>query len=163
MLTFVAVSFLHSRSGFAPILLLLSDTREAACCAGGYVATALTALGGAGQDIASAESLAVRAWRIVMFAPRGGPAGNSEGQNSGPKDVVVCERSPLPLVIPRALIEAIWNQVNHGLRPVPPGQTEVGGLFLGSRGQNTSVLPRLWFPSTSSTSSGPPFGCPLPM
>lgn len=68
-----------------------------------------------------------------MFAPRRSPVGRSEGQNPRFKDVVFCESSSFPLAVPSALIATIWDQVSEGLRAVPRGGAEVGGLILGRR------------------------------
>ena len=74
-----------------------------------------------------------------MFAPQS-PAPRFEGQNVKTKDVVFCERSAFPLAAPSALVATIWDQVNEGLRAVPRGGAEVGGLLLGRHSQSGIVL-----------------------
>ncbi|HEV3329746.1 MAG TPA: hypothetical protein VG096_02120 [Bryobacteraceae bacterium] len=92
-----------------------------------------------------------------MFAPRGSPISHSEGQSPKPKEIVLCEGSPLPLVVPRALIATIWDQVNQGRRAVFPGAAEVGGLFLASRSQTSTVLAEAVAPVHFEHQYGPSF------
>jgi hypothetical protein len=68
-----------------------------------------------------------------MFAPRRSPADRPEGQDPRFKDIVLCEASSSPLMVPSVLVASIWDQVNQGLRAVPRGGSEVGGLFLARR------------------------------
>jgi hypothetical protein len=92
-----------------------------------------------------------------MFAPRRSPAGRSERQNPKFKDVVFCEGSPFPLAVPGVLIATIWDQVNEGLRAVPRGGAEVGGLILGRRIQPATILAEAVVPISIEYHFGPSF------
>jgi hypothetical protein len=92
-----------------------------------------------------------------MFTPRGSPISHLEGQSPKPKDIVLCEGSPLPLVVPRALIATIWDQMNRGLRAEFPGAAEVGGLFLAPRSQTSTVLAEAVVPVHFEHQHGPSF------
>jgi len=91
-----------------------------------------------------------------MFAPQS-PAPRFEGQNVKTKDVVFCERSAFPLAAPSALVAAIWDQVNEGLRAVPRGGAEVGGLLLGRHSQSGIVLAEEVVPIQIEYRFGPSF------
>jgi cytoskeletal protein CcmA (bactofilin family) len=92
-----------------------------------------------------------------MFAPRSTQAGRSEGQNPRFKDVVFCEGSWSPLAVPGAWIATIWDQVYEGLRLVPRGGAEVGGLFLGRRSQTDVILAEAVVPIPIAYHFGPSF------
>jgi len=92
-----------------------------------------------------------------MFAPQSSPAGRLEGQNPKTKDVVFCERSAFPLAVPSALVAAIWDQVNEGLRAVPRGGAEVGGLLLGRQSQTGIILAEEVVPIRIEYRFGPSF------
>ena len=92
-----------------------------------------------------------------MFAPQSSPAGRFEGQNHKTKDVVFCERSLFPLAVPSALVAAIWDQINEGLRAVPRGGAEVGGLLLGRQSQTGIVLAEEFVPIQIEYRFGPSF------
>jgi len=92
-----------------------------------------------------------------MFAPQSSPAGRIEGQNTRTKDVVFCDRSAFPLAVPSALVASIWDQVNEGLRAVPRGGAEVGGLLLGRHSQTGIVLAEEAVPIQVEYRFGPAF------
>ena len=92
-----------------------------------------------------------------MFAPQSSPAGRFEGQPPKTKDVVFCERSAYPLAVPSALVASIWEQVNEGLRAVPRGGAEVGGLLLGRQSQTGIVLAEEVVPIKIEYRFGPSF------
>jgi hypothetical protein len=92
-----------------------------------------------------------------MFAPQSSPAGRFEGQNPKTKDVVFCERSAFPLAVPSGLVTTIWDQVNEGLRAVPRGGAEVGGLLLGRQSQTGLVLAEEAVPIQIEYRFGPSF------
>jgi hypothetical protein len=75
-----------------------------------------------------------------MFTPERSPSDRFEGQNPKTKDVVFCEGSAFPLAVPSPLVAAIWEQVNEGVRAVPRGGVEVGGLLLGRPVETGIVL-----------------------
>ena len=50
------------------------------------------------------------------------------------------EASPSPLTIPKALIAKIWGQVEEGVRIVPRGGVEVGGLLVGPKSRGSGVV-----------------------
>jgi hypothetical protein len=74
-----------------------------------------------------------------MFAPRRSPADRPEGQDPRFKDIVLCEASSSPLMVPSALVATIWDQVNQGLRAPQRGGAEVGGLFLARRSDSLVI------------------------
>jgi hypothetical protein len=92
-----------------------------------------------------------------MFAPQSSPVGRFEGQSPKTKDVMFCERSAFPLAVPSALVAAIWDQVNEGLRAVPRGGAEIGGLLLGRQSQTTIVLAEEVVPIKIEYRLGPSF------
>ncbi len=92
-----------------------------------------------------------------MFAPQSSPAGRVEGQSPKPKDVVFCEHSVFPLAVPSALLTTIWDQVNEGLRAVPRGGAEVGGLVLGRPSQSGIILAEEVVPIQTEYRFGPSF------
>lgn len=68
-----------------------------------------------------------------------------------------CERSAFPLAVPSALVASIWDQVNEGLRAVPRGGAEVGGLLLGRQSQTGIVLAENAVPIPIEYRFGPSF------
>jgi len=63
----------------------------------------------------------------------------------------------LPLAVPSALIAAVWDQVNEGMRAVPSGGAEVGGLLLGRRSQTPIILAEEVVPIAIEYQFGPSF------
>ena len=92
-----------------------------------------------------------------MSAPQRSPAGRVEGQNHKPKDIVFCEHSAFALAVPSSLLTTIWDQVNEGLRAVPRGGAEVGGLVLGRPSQSGIILAEEVVPIQTEYRFGPSF------
>ena len=76
-----------------------------------------------------------------MAAPaRVNPINGVEQPGSENGDLVFCEHSTSPLVVSKALMEAVCNQVNGGVRALPRGGgVEVGGLLIGAKSGGNRV------------------------
>ena len=91
-----------------------------------------------------------------MSVPRSGPVEN-RGEEFSAQDLVLCESSKYPLALPSALINAILDQVNEGVRKLPHGGAEVGGLLLGRRSQTGLILAEEALPIALEYRYGPCF------
>ena len=67
------------------------------------------------------------------------PSDIEPGSPASTGDLVSHRHSSAPLVLPPALLETIRAQVNEGLRLVPRGGAEVGGLLVSPKGAGGSV------------------------
>jgi hypothetical protein len=67
------------------------------------------------------------------------------------------EASPLSLTIPKALIAKIWGQVEEGVRIVPRGGVEVGGLLVGPKSRGSGVVVDGVIPLSIEYEHGPVF------
>jgi hypothetical protein len=80
-------------------------------------------------------------------------AGSSENEN-----LVFCEHSTSPLVVSKALMEAVCNQVNDGVWALPRGGgAEVGGLLIGAKSGGPQVTVEQVVPISTEQRFGPAF------
>jgi hypothetical protein len=76
----------------------------------------------------------------MAAAPRVNPLNGVEKPVSENGDLVFCEHSTSPLVVSKALMEVVCNQVNGGVRALPRGGgVEVGGLLMGAKSSSNRV------------------------
>jgi hypothetical protein len=72
-------------------------------------------------------------------------------------DLVFCERSTSPLVVSKALMEAICNQINDGVWALPRGGgAEVAGLLVGAKSGGNPAVEQV-VPISTEQRFGPAF------
>ena len=77
---------------------------------------------------------------MAAAAPRINPLNGVDHPGLENGDLVFCEHSTSPLVVSKALMEVVCNQVNEGVWALPRGGgVEVGGLLIGAKGGGNRV------------------------
>jgi hypothetical protein len=94
-----------------------------------------------------------------MAAPLRNPSNGVDHPGSSENgDLVFCEHSTSPLVFSKALMEAVCNQVNDGVRALPRGGgAEVAGLLVGAKRGGSPITVEQVVPISTEQRFGPAF------
>jgi hypothetical protein len=92
-----------------------------------------------------------------MAAPRVTLPPDVSGEDISSDELVFCSQCQTPLAIHQALIAELANSVNEGVRAVPRGGAEVGGLLVASRSRLGFVCVRKILPVPIEHRFGPGF------
>ena len=92
-----------------------------------------------------------------MAAPLLNPSNGVDHPGSSENgDLVFCEHSTSPLVVSKALMEAVCNQVNDGVWALPRGGgAEVAGLLVGAKSGGNPVTVEQVVPISTEQRFGP--------